>query len=256
MNTNEEQQNLMQVWLDIAEELLDSGAEISRVENTLRYLAMSQNAQKIDAFTITAGILVSCTFADGNTLTQTRRVTNVPSMNVRRIEKLNALSRAAYEKKMSAKDLSDALREMKDEPSPRTLLLGGVIASAAFSIFFGGTVLDAVCSGLFGLLICLFSEKAGRYFTNRIFYNFLTSVLAGVLIYLTARIIPGLHTDKVIIGDIMLLVPGLSFTMAMRDMLAGDTISGVLRFVESILWTGGLAAGFLAAMVLAGGLTI
>ena len=50
------------------------------------------------------------------------------------------------------------------------------------------------------------------------------------------------------IGDIMLLIPGIAITNAIRDMLMGDTISGLMRLIEGILWAGALAAGFMAAI--------
>ena len=50
--------------------------------------------------------------------------------------------------------------------------------------------------------------------------------------------------DKIIIGDIMLLIPGLAFTNAVKDIFIGDTISGVMRLIETILWAAALALGF------------
>ena len=64
--------------------------------------------------------------------------------------------------------------------------------------------------------------------------------------------IPGFAADKIMIGDIMLLIPGLTVTNAMRDMIVGDTISGLLRLIESIWWAGALACGFMAAIWLTG----
>ncbi len=60
-----------------------------------------------------------------------------------------------------------------------------------------------------------------------------------------------ISTDMVMIGDIMLLIPGVAMTNATRDMLSGDTISGVMRFVESLLWAVALALGFMAAIWIA-----
>ena len=47
---------------------------------------------------------------------------------------------------------------------------------------------------------------------------------------------------------IMLLIPGIPATNSIRDMLMGDTISGLMRLIESILWAGALACGFMAAI--------
>ena len=65
--------------------------------------------------------------------------------------------------------------------------------------------------------------------------------------------IPALHADKIIIGDIMLLIPGIAMTNAVKDMLVGDTIAGTMRLLESLLWAGALAGGFMASMWLMGG---
>ena len=69
----------------------------------------------------------------------------------------------------------------------------------------------------------------------------------GGLICLACRLVPALHSDKVIIGDIMLLIPGLAFTNAFKDIFIGDTISGVMRLIETILWAAALALGFALA---------
>ena len=49
---------------------------------------------------------------------------------------------------------------------------------------------------------------------------------------------------KIAIGNIMLLVPGIGMTNAIRDMFTGDTISGLLRFFETLLLGLALAWGF------------
>ena len=58
--------------------------------------------------------------------------------------------------------------------------------------------------------------------------------------------------DMIMIGDIMLLIPGIPITNAVRDVLTGDTISGIMRFIEAMLWAGCLALGFLSAFWIVG----
>ena len=62
------------------------------------------------------------------------------------------------------------------------------------------------------------------------------------------------HADKVLIGIIMLLIPGIMLTNSIRDILLGDIISGSLRLVEAILMAATLALGMMAAIWLMGGL--
>ena len=54
------------------------------------------------------------------------------------------------------------------------------------------------------------------------------------------------------IGVIMLLIPGAALTNAVRDMLVGHTISGLLRLAESLLLALMLAIGFGSAIYLFG----
>lgn len=57
----------------------------------------------------------------------------------------------------------------------------------------------------------------------------------GVLSNLTVLIGLGHHADLISIGNIMLLIPGIAFTNSLRDMFSGDTITGLIRCMESIL---------------------
>lgn len=54
---------------------------------------------------------------------------------------------------------------------------------------------------------------------------------------------PG-HYDKIIIGNIMLLIPGLAFCNGLRDLIVGDTISGGLSLCNALLCALAIALGF------------
>ena len=51
------------------------------------------------------------------------------------------------------------------------------------------------------------------------------------------------NIDKVIIGDIMPLIPGLSTVNAVRDIAAGDYLSGAVRIIDAVVITVGIAVG-------------
>ena len=103
-------------------------------------------------------------------------------------------------------------------------------------------------AGLFALLVCFLQENTAKLFPNKIFFLFVCSLITGIGICLINSVIPGLHIDKIIIGDIMLLVPGIAITNAVRDTLIGDTISGLVKLSDSLVWAAALAAGFMLAI--------
>ena len=61
-----------------------------------------------------------------------------------------------------------------------------------------------------------------------------------------------INTAMVIIGDIMLLIPGLMMMNAIKDIFLDDTLSGIMRLTESLFWTGGIACGFIIPIFIMG----
>ena len=62
------------------------------------------------------------------------------------------------------------------------------------------------------------------------------------------------RADEIIIGNIMLLIPGISFTTSLRDIFTGDTIAGILGFLEAVLGALAIAAGYFLAVFVFGGI--
>lgn len=235
--------------LDIGEAMLDSGADVHTVEETLGRMGQAYGATTMNVLVITSVIVVTMTLPDGSEYTLSRRVMSEDGTNFYQLEALTRLCNRCCVEPLRPKDLEAELKRIKCVPiSNISLYGGGVLSAGGFAIFFGGSVLDGVVSAFFAILIC-FALKHLRSFTpNTMIFNFGISFAIGLLIVLSAHIIPALNTDMVMIGDIMLLIPGVAMTNATRDMLSGDTISGVMRFVESLLWATSLAFGFMVAL--------
>jgi uncharacterized membrane protein YjjP (DUF1212 family) len=80
--------------------------------------------------------------------------------------------------------------------------------------------------------------------------SLISSFAAGILSVLCVKVGFGHHVDKIIIGTIMLEIPGLSFGNALRDLLCGDTLAGTMRLIQAILQTLMIALGYMAALTL------
>jgi len=244
---------MLETWLDIAENLLNSGAEIWRVERTIQRLAASRGVTNVNAFSINTSITLTCTFEDGLILTQTRRIENAPSVNMTALEKINDASRRYCRSDMKDDDMKTELAGIKGERQGIGYYIGGALAAGGFALFFGGGIIEALLAAPVGAVVCLFNRKLGKYFPNVFMSNFVLALLTGTLLYLSRLFIPTALVDKSIIGVIMLLIPGVAITNSLRDMIIGDTISGILKFVESIVVTIGMAIGYIAAMLITGG---
>lgn len=254
--TKGEEYRLLHLLLDMGEMMLCSGGEVRRVENTLSLMGKAYGAVETSVMVITASIIVTMKFADGNLITETRRIENAGGNRLWRLEGLNAISRRCCEQPLPIDELEAQIKNCRQPTNLWKLYLGSALAAGAFAVFFGGNVFDGIAAAVFALLVCLFQRKLSNIFPNNIIFNLVCSFAVGVFISLTAKFIPSIHADMVIIGVIMLLIPGIAFTNSVRDILVGDTISGIMRLIESLLWAAGLAVGFMLAILLVGGIAV
>ena len=237
----------LHVFLDIGDALLSSGAEIFRVEDRLIRLGYACGATQMNVFVITSSIVITMEFPEENVRTQTRRIRKTGGNDFEKLEKLNNLSRQFCQNPMSPEELREVFNQIDKVVPTQTGKLAGSIA-----LFYGGNLWDALLAGLAGILIWGAQRHIRKYCMNEVTFQFVASFLTGCFICVMARLFPALHVDKIMIGDIMLLIPGLMATNAIRDILIGDTISGVMRFIEAMLLAAVLALGFIGAIFLIG----
>lgn len=251
--TKDGQSVLLDCMLEMGDLLLDAGAEISRVEDTLSRMGRAYGALRTDVFVIPSLISISMEFVEGEATTQTRRIHSNGLTDFYRLEKLNALSRSCCAEPLPTPELRAQLDHVAAGRKPFAVILGGsVLAAFSFAIFFGGSIWDGLASAVFAVAVVLLQERLGRTELNTVAFNLLVSLLIGLGVGVFAAILPVLHMDKILIGDIMLLIPGLAMTNAVRNMLVGNTISGAVRLAESLIWAGALAGGFMVALLVVG----
>lgn len=247
---------LLQSILDVGEEMIVCGAEVSRVEDSIERMCESYGApyDRINVFIITSNIQVTLETPDGRILTQIRRLIR-HGTNFDRLDYLNALSRYICEHKPDYDEIQERLNEVMSRPEPRRLLkiFGAVIIAASFTVFFGGNWMDSIAAGFVGLVIVLMELYLASREPNQIIYNFVVSFVSGVTALLLTKIGLGDNVDKIMIGGIMLLIPGIAMTNSVRDMLIGDIMSGWLRLLSALLIAGAIACGFALSIILIGG---
>ena len=209
--TNETQGQLLDCILDMGQLLLGCGAEISRVEDTLSRIGRAYGAAETDVFVITSIISLTMEFPGLDAVTETRRIVRDDGTDFYRLEKLNALSRAVCAEPLEISELRARIDAVAAGRKPfRVQLAGSVLAAGSFAVFFGGSVWDGLAAAILGALICLLQLRLDRTEINTVARNLLVSFLIGVAAELLTAAIPALHMDKILIGDIMLLIPGSS----------------------------------------------
>lgn len=241
---------ILAIALDVGAETLRVGGEIHRVEDTVTRICRAYGAETIEVFAITSLITAEVRMPDGSYATRNRRVPTTYN-HLARLEALNALSRTICKQPISADEVAarlDAIRRYR--PVPEWLCyVGGMLATGGFAVFFGGTLWDGLAAAAIAFLLTLFARLRPLQI-NSMVKSLISSFAAGILSVLCVTIGFGDNVDKIIIGTIMLEIPGLSFGNALRDLLCGDTLAGTMRFIQAILQALMVALGYMAALVL------
>lgn len=249
-------ESVLDFALDIGEEILRSGGEIRRAEDSLTRVCRAYGCERVDVFCITSVIILNVQ-AEGRNWSQMRRIAGYGN-NMARLEAVNDLCRricARPEKSETVKRQLEQIR-MGNLLRPWRKWVGSTVGAGGFALFFGGNLLDGAAAAIVSLLLCVMDLYVYREDMNRLVYTLICSFLSGLLALGLVKIGLGGNSGAIMIGTIMLLIPGVALTNSVRDMLGGDVIAGLLRLVESVLLAAAIAAGFAMAILISGMLPV
>ncbi|MBQ9773770.1 MAG: threonine/serine exporter family protein [Clostridia bacterium] len=239
--------------MDIGEQMLVCGAEVHRVEDSIKRMCLALGASRVDIFIITSSMIATVYDESGTAFTQTRRIMGTGT-DIERLHRLNQLSRTICEKKPSVEQIrADYQSILNCRPYPFWLecLSYGIIA-ASFALFFGGTATEGAVSFFVGILLKFVILLTDKTVLNKIFSRLLATFLACALGYGAVKMGWIANIDMVIIGNIMTLIPGVGLTNALRDLLTGDSMTGLLRLIEAAITALAIAAGYILFVCMPG----
>ena len=234
--------------LDMATELgyylAISGAETFRVEDSVSRI-LSAYGVTAEVFAIPNCLTVSIDTAEGKPMTRMRRV-GYHNVDLDSVERFSNLSRRICSEKPAPKEAMNWLHATAESRIRYRLpmeLAGSFLGAAGFGLFFGADIWETLIGGLCGILVGLVGKAMGNLKVNNFFTTILSAFLMSIFAYSIAAANLIHCADSAIIGALMILVPGLLFTNAMRDIIFGDTTSGVNRIVQVILVAVAIAIG-------------
>lgn len=231
MSMTPQQEQALKLATDAGHILLQNGAEISRVEETMERIASAYGVEDESFFVLSNGII-----ATGQHYARAQFIP-IKGMQLSKIVGINQLSRDLTRSLLPLDALESRLQSIRTAAGKPwwELVLGVALGVASFCILFGGSLVDAGATFGAGLVLGLFMAFVSPHL-SRIAGNLLGGMVGGLLCIAACRLWAGaLHLPNMIIGTIIALVPGVPFTNGIRDLANEDYIAGTTRLTDAFL---------------------
>jgi len=237
--------DVSEICLLAGEIMLASGAETYRVEDTMVRIAYAYGVENAESYVTPTAIIFAVNGDLYPSETKMKRIEK-RTTDLNKIATVNSLSREISEGKWTMEDAYAQLKQIKKENGSFSIpiqILAAGIASGCFVIMFSGKwtdVLPGFIVGSLGYFCFLYIHQIMKV---RFFSEFVSSLIIGFTANLFVYAGIGDQTDKIIIGSVMPLVPGLLITNAIRDLMVGHLISGLGKGAEALLTAFAIGAG-------------
>lgn len=240
---------LLNLALDAGEIMLTSGAETYRVQDTMLRILSVSGRKHVEALALSTMLIVSLPREEKGPLSMARGVSD-RSVNFEKICAVNNMSRSFVAGKITLEEATQKVLEIHYAPSfaPWQRILGYALTSGGLTMVYNGTFWDGVAAFIIGTLLGIMSYIMSKRKTSYFFSSFTGGLLTGLLACLFHLILPFTQIDMMIVGSIMPILPGITLTKSIRDLLEGNFISGNAKLMEAFLIACAIAAGVAMAL--------
>ena len=244
---------ILSLAVEIADVMLRNGGEIYRIEDTVIHILKAYDVENFDVYVLSNGIFASANEDKEDACSMIRHVP-LGSVNLSKIAYLNQLTRDLCTHKCTVAEGWERVKEAKSLPTYSRKIQNFFcgLGSACYTFIFGGSIMDFG----FSFIIGLFEQMVLNYLSDQKFSRFLKNVFTSAFVstcsILAMKTGLPLLQDKIIIGAIMPLVPGITFTTSIRDFHNGDYLSGTIHLIDALLTALCIAVGIIIPMAIFG----
>ncbi|OEG00308.1 hypothetical protein BHF71_05250 [Vulcanibacillus modesticaldus] len=229
---------IIEVCLLAGKIILSNGGETYRVEDTMIRIAQSYSVKEVYSFVTPTGIFLTVQGENkGQEQTKFIRIFE-RSIDLNKVVLVNDISRRICNGSLTIDEAYEKLLEIENQKHlyPKWIqIIAAAIATGFFALMFGGDwkdYLSAFITGGIGFVVFIYIHRLVRV---KFFTEIITSTIIGLISVFFLKIGLGNHLEKIVVGSIMPMVPGVQITNAVRDLMAGDLVSGVARGSEALI---------------------
>lgn len=246
-----EGKEIMDIALRTGKILLTSGAEIHRVEDTITRVCESYGV-KCENFVLPTGIFVSIKTASGESFSEIMRIRG-RNVNLQKIELVNTFSRNLKENPLSYDTAIKILTEIENTQQfklPTRILAAGTWAFV-FTLLFNGMLTEGLAAAIISMLAYFIKSKMSEIGFYQFIEFFVSGMNTALMSLLAVKLFPQMNIYKIIIGAIVIFVPGVAITNSVNDALRGDIVSSLAGIGEAALVVAALGAGVGIVLIVA-----
>ena len=234
----------LEIILKAGKILLSSGAEISRTEDTMNYIARAMNFKDLEAYVSNRGIFATAKKDDNTEIT---RICNVPEVdiNLSKIESVNALSRRITQKNITIEEIESELNQI-DTMSDYSFfwrLVAYTLGASGFSYAIGSSITDSIIAGIIGLILGVYMCTIKRILNSDVLITILGSILIALLGNLFIHFNIGSNLSVILLGAMIDIVPGVPFVNAIREYSQNNYNTGITLMMGALLTCISMAVG-------------
>ncbi len=127
------------------------------------------------------------------------------------------------------------IRNAKDRIGPIVGTLAFPLTTAAATTFLGGSWPDMAVAALSGFLIGLLVRYVPRTTAGGHLFELLAAGIAGTLAHLASTMNLGVSYETAMLAGLIVLVPGLTLTIALTEIATRNLVSGTARFTAAMV---------------------
>ena len=234
----------LEIILKAGKILLSSGAEISRTEDTMNYIARAMNFKDLEAYVSNRGIFATAKKDDNTEIT---RIYNVPEVdiNLSKIESVNALSRRITQKSITIEEVINELEKIDTMPDYLIFwrLVAYTIGASGFSYAIGSSITDSIIAGIIGLILGAYMCTIKRILSSDVLITILGSILIALFGNLFIHFNIGSNLSVILLGAMIDIVPGVPFVNAIREYSQNNYNTGITLMMGALLTCISMAVG-------------
>jgi len=240
----EKSQRVLKLAVSIGETLLENGGEIYRVQETIGRVLTSYGIEDYNVYVISNAIFATIHEDSENHGSMVRYIP-LGSIHLGRVAAVNHLSREICCHKYDVEEAFEKLKQCQAMPrvSKQLKCFASGMGCAAFCYIFGGHLFDSLIAFGLGILLQLFLLATLKSGTSKFIINIIGSAMVTLISLLLVSFGLNIMQDKVVIGAIMLLVPGMALTTSIRELFSGDYLSGSIHLIDALLTAFCIAVG-------------